>query len=382
MGDAVKDATGGAAAHVFVKGDAAGVQQLLDAPVAVGGYRIPDSGRVDYEALLASYNTVGFQATHFGRAVDVVRRMLRWSLADEPVADDEDDELRSEEARRRVRCTVFLGYTSNMISCGVRESIHFLVKHRLVDAIVTTAGGIEEDFIKCIAPTYVGDFYLDGHELRRRGLNRIGNLLIPNDNYCKFEDWLTPLLDEMLEEQRSKGTVWSPSLIIRRLGQAIHHEDSVYYWAYKNDIPVYCPAITDGSLGDMIYFHSFKNPGLVIDIASDLRRINMQAVRARKSGMVILGGGVIKHHICNANLMRNGADYTVFVNTGQEFDGSDTGARPDEAISWGKIRMGSAAVKVYADASLVFPLLVAQAFAPAVAERAAAAAAATAAAAE
>jgi deoxyhypusine synthase len=79
--------------------------------------------------------------------------------------------------------------------------------------------------------------------------------------------------------------------------------------------------------------------------------------------MLILGGGLIKHHICNANLMRNGADHTVFINTGQEFDGSDSGARPDEAVSWGKIRLGSKAVKVYADASLVFPLIVAETFA-------------------
>ncbi|KAK3275721.1 hypothetical protein CYMTET_16165, partial [Cymbomonas tetramitiformis] len=72
---------------------------------------------------------------------------------------------------------------------------------------------------------------------------------------------------------------------------------------------------------------------------------------------------VAKHHICNANLMRNGADFAVFVNTAQEFDGSDSGARPDEAISWGKIRMDAKPVKVYGDATLVFPLLVAQTFA-------------------
>lgn len=71
----------------------------------------------------------------------------------------------------------------------------------------------------------------------------------------------------------------------------------------------------------------------------------------------------MKHHICNANLMRNGADFSVFVNTGQEFDGSDSGARPDEAVSWGKIKMTASPVKVYADASLVFPLLVAETFA-------------------
>lgn len=79
--------------------------------------------------------------------------------------------------------------------------------------------------------------------------------------------------------------------------------------------------------------------------------------------MIILGGGLVKHHTCNANLMRNGADWAVFVNTGQEFDGSDSGARPDEAISWGKIKLDAKPVKIYAEATIVFPLLVAQTFA-------------------
>ena len=78
--------------------------------------------------------------------------------------------------------------------------------------------------------------------------------------------------------------------------------------------------------------------------------------------MIILGGGVIKHHICNANMFRNGADYAVYINTAQEFDGSDAGARPDEAISWGKILPDAKTVKVYADASIVFPLIVAKCF--------------------
>jgi len=136
----------------------------------------------------------------------------------------------------------------------------------------------------------------------------------------------------------------------------------VCYWAYKNDIPVFCPALTDGSLGDMIYFHSFRNPGLVIDIVSDIRALNELSRKARKAGMIILGGGVCKHQIANAMLIRNGADYSVYINTGQEFDGSDSGARPDEAVSWGKIRAGAKQVKVYADATLVFPMLVAATF--------------------
>jgi deoxyhypusine synthase len=222
-----------------------------------------------------------------------------------------------------------------------------------------------------MAPTYHGDFALKGSALRKKGINRIGNLLVPNDNYCKFEDWIMPILDAMLDEQQRDGVVWTPSKIIHRLGLEINNPDSLWYWCAKNNIPVYCPAITDGSVGDMIYFHSYKRPGLVVDIAGDIRGINDHAISAKKTGMLILGGGLVKHHTCNANLMRNGADFSVFVNTGQEFDGSDSGARPDEAISWGKIRIDAKPVKVYADASLVLPLLTAMTFAKEVDRRAA-----------
>lgn len=73
--------------------------------------------------------------------------------------------------------------------------------------------------------------------------------------------------------------------------------------------------------------------------------------------MIILGGGLPKHHICNANMMRNGADYAVFINTAQEFDGSDSGARPDEAVSWGKIRGSAKTVKVFVFVSSLLWLL-------------------------
>ena len=193
-------------------------------------------------------------------------------------------------------------------------------------------------------------------------MNRLGNLLIPNDNYCQFEDWVSPILHAMTDEQIKDNVRWTPSKVIRRLGQEINHPDSVYYWCYKNDIPVFCPAITDGSLGDMMFFHSYKRPEFAVDIVADIRAINDIALRAPCTGMVILGGGLVKHHTCNANLMRNGAEFSVFINTGQEFDGSDSGASPDEAVSWGKIRMESQAVKVCADATLVFPLIVSQTF--------------------
>ncbi|WWC59639.1 deoxyhypusine synthase [Kwoniella dejecticola CBS 10117] len=307
----------------------------------------PDLSKpIDLQDLLRSYETIGFQATGLSRAIQVVEEMRKQrSNPDEPL-------------------TLFLGYTSNLISSGLREILRFLAQHKLIDCLVTTAGGVEEDFIKCLGSTVLGDFHLDGAGLRKKGLNRIGNLLVPNSNYCAFEDWVVPILDTLVKEQEEEGTKWSPSSVIRRLGKEIDNEESVYYWCYKNDIPVFCPALTDGSLGDMIYFHTYKSSPLQlnIDIVADIRRLNDMSVKSKKAGMIILGGGVCKHQIANAMLFRNGADFAVYINTGQEYDGSDSGARPDEAVSWGKIRAGAESVKVYADATLVFPLVVAATF--------------------
>ena len=266
--------------------------------------------------------------------------------------------------------TVFLGYTSNLISSGLRETLRYLVQHRHVSALVATAGGVEEDLIKCMAPTYLGSFTAAGADLRARGMNRIGNLVVPNSNYCTFEDWVMPILDRMLEEQDASKhspdpVSWTPSRVIRRLGQEINDERSVCFWAWKNDIPIFCPALTDGSLGDMLFFHTFRTEPakLRLDTIEDVRNINLLSMRAKRVGMIVLGGGLVKHHIANACLMRNGAESAVYINTAQEFDGSDAGARPDEAVSWGKIKADGDSVKVYAEATIVFPLIVAATFA-------------------
>ena len=334
---------------------------MPEGSVPVQGYDFNKG--IDHHQLLRSFRTSGFQATNFGLAVEEVQRML--AKRKEPLPAEADASAREAYGDKapRTSCTIFLGYTSNMISSGVRDTLRFLVQHKLVDVVVTTAGGIEEDFIRCLAPTYLGDFTMRGAELRDKGINRIGNLLVPNNNYCLFEDWMMPILDEMYDKQEKEGVRWTPSKMIALLGEKINHPDSVYYWAWKNNIPVFSPALTDGSIGDMLYFHSFRKPGLVLDIVGDIRAMNGSAQVAHNSGMIILGGGLVKHHICNANLMRNGADFSVYINTAQEYDGSDAGARPDEAVSWGKIKKTATPVKVYGEASIIFPLLVAETFA-------------------
>ncbi|VDM29564.1 unnamed protein product, partial [Toxocara canis] len=147
-----------------------------------------------------------------------------------------------------------------------KGSIRYVVEHNLVDCLVTSAGGVEEDLIKCLAPSYLGSFELDGAKLRRDGLNRAGNVLIPNNNYCLFEDWLMPILDKCEEKQNAGLVQWTPSKLIAELGAHINDESSICYWANRNNIPIYCPALTDGSLGDMLYFHSVRNNGIKLDI--------------------------------------------------------------------------------------------------------------------
>ena len=265
--------------------------EMPEGSIPVKGYDFNKG--VDLNKILQSFATTGFTATTFGQAVEEVNRMLKWRLSDEPIAADEDEDLKDPAARAKVRTTIFLGCTSNLVSAGTRETIRWLLEHKKVDCLVTTAGGIEEDIIKCLAPHYMGDFALKGTELRKQGINRIGNLLVPNRNYCLFEDWFSPILDEMLEEQAAaqaavaQGTpgaepfFWSPRKMIHRMGERVQNEESICYWAWKNNIPVFCPAITDGSIGDMIYFHSFKRPGLVVDIAQDIRQLNNLALKAK-----------------------------------------------------------------------------------------------------
>lgn len=324
--------------------------------------------------LVANMANIGFQSAGVGKAARIINEMVCISIPRMLQSPISNSYLQKgwRDPETNAKTTIFLGYTSNLVSSGLRSVLRYLVEHKHVSAIVTTAGGIEEDLIKCLGPTYLSSFTANGARLREEGMNRIGNLVVPNANYRLFEDWVVPILDILLAEQiasRERGDeeelLWTPSTVIARLGKEINDESSILYWAYKNSIPIFCPALTDGSLGDMLHFHTFKTSPqrLIIDIVQDIRRINEFARSAKRAGVIILGGGLVKHHILNACLHRDGAESAVYINTAQEFDGSDAGARPDEAVSWGKIEAGADSVKVYCEATVVFPMIVAATFA-------------------
>lgn len=317
---------------------------------------------VDYNKLFESYMGFGNQASNLAEAIKEINKMITWRLSDDPVAPDEEEDLKSPEARKKVRCSIYLAYISCVVSTGVRDIIRYLCEHKMVDLLVTTAGGVEEDIMKCLCDTYVNTHPPNVKQLHEEGINKNGSILTPHENYNKFKNWLLPIIDDMYQEEKSTGKFFSPSTIISRLGKEINDPQSIYYWCYKNSIPVYCPGFTDGVIGDALYLYSFKHNDFVLDIAVDLKYLDTSVLAAKKTGSIILGGGVIKHHICNANLMRNGMNHAVYINTGVEYDASDAGAAPDEAVSWGKIRGDNQPIKVFCDASIVFPIIVAQTF--------------------
>ena len=305
--------------------------------ISIKGYEFNQG--IDYDKIIEDYASTGFQASSFAKAISVIDKMIL------------------------EKCTIYLGYTSNIVTSGLREVIRYLAEHKKINVLVTTAGGIEEDIIKCLGDFKLGEFSASGEVLNKKGVNRAGNIYIPNSLYCKFEEFVTPLLEKLYMEQKESGKIISVSDFIKILGKEINNEESIYYWASKNNIKVYCPAITDGSIGDMIHFFMYKHPDFKLDVAKDVHDLNEFTIVKKKTGTIILGGGVVKHHINNANMMRNGSDYSVYINSHEEWDGSDAGARPDEAVSWGKIKSNGESVKVFGDATILFPLIVAKSFA-------------------
>lgn len=284
------------------------------------------------EELVAAYSSIGYQASHLAKAVEVARRM------------------------RQEKATVFFAFTSNMVSSGLREIIAHLCRERLVDCIVTSTGSIEEDIMKCSAPFALGSFTADDNEVKSNGMNRIGNIFVKDEQYADFEKLHLAFMEKMYKKHSGKMCA---SEYVAELGSTLSDENSFLYWCSKNKIPVFLPGPLDGAMGDHFYFFNkqhYKTP-FVIDAAEEVKRFYDIMLMADKTGGIILGGGIAKHHLIGAAILRNGLDFAVYLSTGTEGDGSLSGARPREAVSWNKLKDENNSAFVEGDATLTFPLL-------------------------
>jgi len=281
------------------------------------------------EGVASAFENAGFQASNVSEAVSLIEKM------------------------KKEKATVFLSFTANMVATGLRGIIAELCRKKFVDAIITTAGSVDHDIIKGFQPYYVGSFDSDDAELHSKGINRIGNIFVPTKGFEILEEKIKPVFKKVC----SPGAV-SPSTLNAEIG-AILGKDSFLYWCQKNSIPVFCPGITDGAIGLQMYFFKQDNPSFCVDVTRDMKALADIVLNADKTGAVILGGGISKHHTIGVNILREGLDYAVYVSTAGEFDGSLSGARPKEAKSWGKLRETGDSVSVFCEASIALPLIAA-----------------------
>jgi deoxyhypusine synthase len=252
-------------------------------------------------------------------------------------------------------CVKFLSFTGNLVATGARGALRELVKRKLVDLVITTCGTVDHDVARSWKKYYRGSFVMNDARLHEEGINRLGNVLVPNDSYGTIiEQKMQGLLADLWKEGVREV---SSSQLCREVGRRVCNESSILFWAARNSIPVYVPGIVDGAVGYQAWLFS-QDHDFRVNLLKDSGELNNVVFEAKKSGALIVGGGISKHHTIWWNQFKHGLDYAVYVSTADEWDGSLSGARPREAVSWGKISPKAKRVMIEGDASLILPLMV------------------------
>lgn len=280
--------------------------------------------------LVGQFRHAGFQATELSKAVGLMDEMLDG------------------------KTTVFLAFTANLVASGCRGAITDLIRKRRIAGVITTGGAVDHDVIKSHASYLDSDFHADDVALHKKGLNRLGNLTVPNERYALLEKLAQPLFTKLYKQKKT----WSTSDFIAELSTLCKGENSFLAECAKQKIPVFSPGFVDSAFGLQLFFFKQDHSDFVLDETADLRKLGQMVLNAGKTGAVVLGGGISKHFTIASNIIRGGLDYSVYFTTATPFDGSLSGAVTNEAKSWGKIREKAGSVTVHGDASVMFPLAV------------------------
>jgi deoxyhypusine synthase len=285
--------------------------------------------------LVNNYEGIGFQSYELYKGSELIKKM------------------------KKEGAKIYLSFTSNMVTTGLRGFFAQVIKYKMCDVICTTTGAVEEDIMKAFGEKFIlASFASDDNELHERGENRVGNVLIKNESYERFESKMQDMLSDIYETNKKL----SINKLLREIGLRIKDENSFLYQAAINNIPVFCPAITDGSLGFDFYLFKQDHKDFEIDIIKDFEEIIFTTTHDEKKAIISLGGGVSKHHVILTTLINGGADYALYMTTANPASGSLSSATTQEAKSWGKIKDDADAVTVYGDVTITFPLAMIKAF--------------------
>ena len=251
-------------------------------------------------------------------------------------------------------CLKFLSFVAAITSTGLRGIIADMLKNKMFDVVITTCGALDHDIARYFSNYLEGSFTLDDSELLKKNIHRLGNVLVPMESYG-------PIIEEKMQmyleaAYKSGKKEMSTADITRMIGENLG-EGSFLYWAYKNNIPVIVPGIVDGAVGSQIWLFTQKHNDFKLNVVADSELLSSLVFKAKKSGSLMLGGGISKHHTLWWNQYRDGLDYAVYITTAQEFDGSLSGALVREAISWGKVTQNAKQTTIHAEITTILPFI-------------------------
>ncbi|MDC0056139.1 deoxyhypusine synthase [Deltaproteobacteria bacterium] len=265
----------------------------------------------------------------------------------------------------------WLSFPACLCATGTRGFFVESLKSHMFNIVSTTCGMLDHDIARAYKHYYHGSFELDDLELGEVGLMRLGNVVVPNQSYGEIiEAMVMPILedirnDRMAETGKTGADLWlgfGSINLVWELGKRIGTKDSIIYWAAKHKIPVVIPGITDGSIGAQLFMFRQKYRDFHIDTLADEQILSDLTWDVETSNALMIGGGISKHHVIWWNQYREGLDSAVYITTAPEHDGSLSGARLREAISWGKMKPEAPHICVEGDASVLLPILGADIF--------------------
>ncbi|MCK4434340.1 deoxyhypusine synthase [Candidatus Bathyarchaeota archaeon] len=272
----------------------------------------------------------GFQGNKVAKAVNILERMI-------------NDK----------KSLNFLSFPACLVATGIRGIFREMVRRNWFDLVITTCGTLDHDLARIWGDYYQGSFELNDEEVKKKGFSRLGNVLVPDKVYAdQVEKNVQKFLNEIYEEKKELATyelVWE-------FGKRLDSKDSIIYWATKNKIPVIVPGITDGMIGYQLWMFS-QDKDFKINVLKDEQLLSDKVWEAEKTGALIVGGGISKHHTIWWNQFKGGLDYAVYLSTAIEADGSLSGARPREAVSWGQIKKNAEKTFIFGEASSILPLI-------------------------
>ncbi|MFP3225915.1 MAG: deoxyhypusine synthase [Sulfolobaceae archaeon] len=250
----------------------------------------------------------------------------------------------------------FLSFTANLVSTGLRGLFADLIRKGYFNIIITTGGAIDHDIARSFGGKYYkGSFDYDDSMLKEMEIHRLGNILVPFESYGKvIEDVVRKYIGEITKIKKE----WSAYELLWEFGKRIEDNHSILKAAYERKVPVIVPGVIDGSFGTNLFIQS-QFTGLKLNLFEDMKLVKDLVFSCKKSGALIIGGGISKHHTIWWNQFKDGLDYTIYVTTAQEYDGSLSGAKPREAISWNKVKPSGKSVVIYGDATIILPILTA-----------------------